>query len=252
MKKNLTVVSALIILLVSLLGFTTVSAASPNISRSYSSSSSIPNGSLVSLVSAKSTSIQLANTGNAQWLVGVAETTSQSLLAVNPSNGKVQVATDGSVNVLVSTVNGNIPVGAPVAVSPFNGVGMKANNGNRIVGTADTSFNSSTAGAVKEQATESNGGSKQLTVGYIKLTISVGTYNSSSLSVQSIQQFVEAFTGHPVSILRIIISMVIAFVAILAIVVLIYASIYGTIISIGRNPLAKSAIFRTLTSVIEW
>ncbi len=36
----------------------------------------------------------------------------------------------------------------------------------------------------------------------------------------------------------------------LALITLIYASIYGSIVSIGRNPLAKYAVFRTLGSVL--
>lgn len=250
MKKHIAVVPALVLLLVSLADFAVASAASPNISRSYDSSVSIPNGSLVSLVNANSSSVQVTNLANAQRLIGVAENSNQSLLAVDPVIGKVQVATDGTVNALVSTVNGNISVGQYVAVSPFNGVGMKASNGDRVIGTADTSFNSNTPGVVKEQVTDSQGQPRQLTVGYLKLTIAIGTLSTSHFSVQGLQQFVEGITGKPISTLRIIIGVVLALVAIVSIVTLIYASIYGSIVSIGRNPLAKLAVFRSLASVV--
>jgi hypothetical protein len=39
-------------------------------------------------------------------------------------------------------------------------------------------------------------------------------------------------------------------VTVLALIILIYGSIYGSIISIGRNPLARYAVFRTLGGVL--
>ncbi|MHB1865153.1 MAG: hypothetical protein ACYCPS_03250 [Candidatus Saccharimonadales bacterium] len=250
MKKHTVVITLLMFLIVPILGLGSVNAASPNISRSYNSTSVLPVGSIVSLSPGSSTNVEESNQSNAQRLVGVVVQSSQSLLAVNPTSGKVQVATSGTVNTLVSTVNGNISVGQDVAVSPFNGVGMKANSGDRVVGIAITSFNSNTAGATSEQVKDSFGNVHHITVGYVRLTIAVGTMNSSNFSIQSLQQFVESLTGHPISVLRLIISLVVAFIAILSIVTLIYASIYGSIVSIGRNPLAKLAVFRTLSSVI--
>ncbi len=249
--------SASIITLLSLLamfaGLTSanVSAASPNISRSYSSTTSIPNGSIVSLVSGKAGYVETSNIANGQRLVGVAVSSDQSLVAVNPSSGKVQVATDGTVNVLVNNVNGNIKVGQEVAVSPFNGIGMQASSGDRVIGTALTSFNSSTLGSTIERIRDSSGSSHQIVVGYIRLSIGIGAAsNTNSSYLQTLQQFIVGVTGHYISTARVIISLAIAFAAIISIVTLIYAAVYGSIISIGRNPLAKYAVFRSLTSII--
>jgi hypothetical protein len=57
-------------------------------------------------------------------------------------------------------------------------------------------------------------------------------------------------TGHKISVLRLVISVIIAVVALTLLVSLTYAAIFGSIISIGRNPLAKNAIFHSLWSVI--
>ncbi len=249
--------SVLIITLLSLplmligLVSTNVSAASPNISRSYNSTTSIPTGSIVSLVSDKSGYVEPSNIANGQKMAGVVVNSDESLLAVNPSSGKVQVATDGNVNTLVSTVNGNIIAGQEIAVSPFNGIGMMASPGDRVVGTALTNFNSKTSGAAVEQVRDSSGTSHNITVGYIKLSISIGVDNNTgNSSLQAIQQFIESLTGHYVSTFRVIAAMGISFLAIISIVTLIYAAVYSSIISIGRNPLAKFAVLRTLTSVI--
>jgi len=227
-------------------------AASASISKSFHSNQVIPNGSLVSFIPTKSGYVQLANTSNGSNLAGVALATNQSLLAVNPNQGTVQVATSGSVDVLVSNVNGNIVPGDYIAVSPFNGVGMKATGGNRAIGPSFTSFNSSTPGSFTQTATDSSGKQKTIIVGYVKTDIAIGTTskNSSSFSIQSIQQFAEGLTGKPISIARVLIGLAITIVAIITIVTLTYASIFGGIISVGRNPLAKFSIFRTMTSVL--
>jgi len=235
------------------MGLSPAGASSANISHSYSTDTNITNGSLVSLDPHRSDYVVLANSGNGQQLLGVAVATNDSLIAIDAKtgNGTVQVATSGTVNALVSDINGAIKVGDQISVSPFNGVGMKASSGEQIIGLAQTAFNNSTAGATPEQVTDKNGKSSQMMVGYVKLGISIGsmpTYGNSS-QLNGLQQVAKSLTGHTVSKFRTIISVIVAVMASVALVVLIYASIYGSIISIGRNPLAKYAVFRSLASV---
>src|SRR5580658_8665210 len=113
-------------IILAIFSLTPASAASANISHSYSDTSAIPNGSIVSLDSSNPGYVQLANTNNASRLLGVALNSKDSLLAVDPTSAThtVQIATSGSVNTLVSTVNGNIAVGDQISTSPFNGIGM--------------------------------------------------------------------------------------------------------------------------------
>ena len=225
-------------------------AALANVSRSYSAASSLKQDSLVSLVKGQSSTVEAANLANQQNLVGVVVNSNQSLLAFNASKGLVQVAIDGSANVLVSTVNGNISIGQQVAVSPFNGLGMKAGAGSRVIGTAATNFNSNSAGATEVTVKDKAGHSRQLKVGYLRVSISIGSISSGNTKLASLQQFVESLTGHPISIARLIVSLVIAILAIISIVTLIYAAIYGGVVSIGRNPLAKFAVLRSLSYVL--
>jgi hypothetical protein len=242
----LTVVLGLLVTL----GLGKVYASTANISHSYRSSVAVPNGSLVSLDKARTNFIELANTNNDSDLTGVALKTNDSLLAEDPSDSTIQVATSGNVNTLVSTLNGNINVGDSIAVSPFNGVGMEADPGSRIIGLAETSFNSKTSGATKQVVKDMQGQKQDIWVGYVNLSISIGTQTSGTKQLNSLQRAVKDFTGRSVPTLRIVTSMTIALVALIGLVTLIYASIYGSIISIGRNPLAKHSVFRTLGGVI--
>lgn len=228
------------------------SATSANISHSYKSTDAIPNASIVSLDPQRSDYVEASNTGNAARLLGVAVATDDSLLAIDADSTKVQIATSGTASVLVSTLNGSINVGDQVAVSPFNGVGMKAEHGSHVIGLAQTSFSSRSDGANKQEVTGKDGKKSQIEIGYVRLSIGVGTASTtgSDASLTGVQRLAKGITGRTVSTLRVIVSLIVATVSLVALITLIYASIYGSIISIGRNPLAKYAVFRTMSSVI--
>jgi len=231
-------------------GLDPASASSANISHSYHSSSSIANGSIVSLDPSQTDYVQAANTSNGAQLLGVAVNSDDSLLAVDATDGLTQIATSGNANTLVSTLNGPIKVGDQIAVSPFNGIGMKAAPGSRIIGLSQTAFDAQSQDAKSLPVTDKSGKQTNLSVGFVRITISVGTANSSAQSGSALQRFARSLTGHTVSTARVVIGLVVALVALAALITLTYASIYGSIISIGRNPLAKFAVFRTLTSVL--
>jgi hypothetical protein len=238
--------------LLALLSLSPVGAASANISHSYHASGSIANGSIVSLDPNRADYVQSANVTNGSRLSGVAVASNDSLLAVDAATGMTQVATSGTVTTLVSNLNGTIAVGDQIAVSPVNGVGMKALPGSYVIGLAQTAFDGSNSGAQTEQITDKSGKAVQVRVGDISLSLAVGRDNAAADGVQlnSLQKLAQNLTGRTVSTVRVVVSLVVAFVALLSLVTLIYASIYGSIISIGRNPLAKYAVFRTLRSVL--
>lgn len=243
------IAATLVFLLLAISGIAPAAAFSANISHSYGAIGTLPNGSIVSLDANKSNFVEAANTDNGTRLLGVVVPSDDSLLAVDPSDVLSQVATSGQANALVSTLNGNIKVGDLVAVSPFNGIGMKSEAGAHVIGLAQTAFDGSSGAS--QTVKGKNGKTTDIKIGLVRVNIAVGTDNSSNTAqLSGLQRFGKALTGHTVSTLRLVVSLIIALVAFVSLAVLIYASIYGSIISIGRNPLAKYAIFRTLGSVL--
>jgi len=192
-----------------------------------------------------------ASVDNGSQLLGVAVNGDESLIAVDTAPGAVQVATTGTAPVLVSTLNGDIEVGDQVAVSPFNGVGMKAEPGSRVIGLAQTTFSGDTQGATTETVKTRDDHSRSVQVGYLRASIAIGT-NATVLTndLNALQKIVHSVTGRTIPTIRIVISVVVATIALLALITLVYASIYGSIVSIGRNPLAKYAVFKALGSVV--
>ena len=229
-------------------------ASSANISHAYQATGNVPNGSIVSLDTRHPGYVEVANINNGSHVLGVALRSSESLLAVDSGSAPIQVAINGSVNTLVSTLNGNIKVGDQVSVSPFGGIGMDAMPGTHVVGIAQTDFSNTSSGATTETVKDKAGQKRQIEVGYIRLSIAVGTTGNAGTGggaqVNFLQKLVKSLTGHTISIIRILLSVAVIIIALVSLVTIFYASIYGSIVSIGRNPLARHAIFRTLTSVM--
>jgi hypothetical protein len=234
-----------------LLNLAPASASSANISHSYQSSSAIPAGSLVSLDSKKSDYVEPSNTNNAIRVFGVAVNSADSLLAVDASKGTVQVATSGTASALVSDVNGAIKVGDQVSVSPFDGIGMKAAAGSRVIGLAQSAFSSTSPGAQKQTVKDNSGKSKEISLGNLRVNISPGAATGGSDdAINGLQKLVRSLTGKIIPTARIIVALVITTVTLIALIALIYGSVYSTIISVGRNPLAKYAIYRSMGAVL--
>lgn len=139
-------------------------------------------------------------------------------------------------------------------MSPFGGMGMKASPGDHVIGVAQAAFDSDTQGAQSQEVKNIKGVTKKIWTGAIPVTIAIGIDNESGLNseqqLHGLQKFIWSLTGHVIPVTRIVISLVVTILAIIALVTLIYASTYGSIISIGRNPLAKYSILRSLRYVL--
>lgn len=232
-----------------ILGLAPASASSANISHSYRAAGNIPDGSIVSLDPARSDYIQPSNTDNGSRLLGVAVASNDSLIAVDAGSGTVQVATSGTASVLASTLDGDINVGDQVAVSPFAGIGMKGLSGARVIGLAQTALNNRSSGLTTQQVKDRKGKTTSVKIGYVQVSIAIGTDTSDS-NLTALQRLVKGMTGHVVSTFKIVTSLAVLIVAVVVMGTLVYASIYGGIVSVGRNPLGKSAVARTLMWVM--
>lgn len=228
--------------------------ASANVSKSFETTDpGIVPGSLVSARTDSRDSVELANTSTGQRLVGVAVSSNQSLLAIDAASNKVQVAISGTADVLVSTLGGDIRTGDQVAVSPISGIGMKAGSAMRSIGVAQGDFTAATPGATTRDIKDKNGLTNRIQIGRVSVAIIIG-YASAPQAAQGIiggvQSFASSLAGHTVTPLQAAVSFVIAIIAIAALVSLIYGAIHGSLISIGRNPLARVSIYRSLAQIV--
>jgi hypothetical protein len=235
----------------SVLSLAPASAASANISRAYYSTQSITAGSLLSLDTTKSGYVRPANTDNGTRLTGIAVVSSDSLLAVNAGVGTVQVATSGVATALVSDFNGNVQIGDQISASPFDGIGMKATSNSKIIGLAQSTFKASSSNSQHKMITDTAGKRRQIAVGSVRVSIALGSSTASNgQNLTGIQKVLRSLTGKVIPTSRIIVAVAITVISLIALIALIYGSVYSAIISVGRNPLAKYAIYRSMTTVL--
>ena len=229
--------------------------AAADVSRSFvAGDSGIVPGSLVSAQTNSAGGVELANTTNDPRLVGVATPVSGSLLAIDASTSKVQVAISGTVDVLVSTINGDIQAGDQITVSPLSGIGMDGKSGLRAIGLAQQSFSARTVGAQPRDIKDKNGALNRVYVGTVPVSISIAYASTAPGTPTSVlgglQLFASGLSGHQVSTLQTSLSFLIVVIAVATLIGLLYGAIHGSLVSIGRNPLARTMVHRSLAPII--
>lgn len=205
-------------------------------------------GSLVSTTKDGSDKVELANSDSANRLAGVV---SKALVELSSGEtGEVQVLLGGTTAALVSNINGEIKAGDKITASPINGVGMLATADTQIIGIAQSDFKS--AEARTRTIKDKNDKEHTVHIGSVPLQVGISYYvaPTSQFVPPFLQEIANTIAGRPVSFMRILLSCVLLLLAFGSIFVLIYTSVRSGIVSLGRNPLAASAIQRGLIGVI--
>lgn len=238
---------------ISLLVFALLSLAAPlaasaatSISQGYSTNEKLPMGALVSLKNNTSDEVSAATSNNVSSLFGVVINPESSLLSLS-NNGKsqVQIATSGTVQVLVSDINGAISRGDHITASPISGVGMKATANVRVIGIAQGDLQNSNKQSYKDQ----DGKEHSVTLGEVPVLVNVAYYfkePDKTVVPSALQNVANALAGRSVGTVPILISAAIFLVMLIVVASLIYSMIRSSIISVGRNPMSQSAIYRNL------
>jgi len=205
-------------------------------------------GSIVSLKQDSSDQVEIATTNNANNILGVVVNDGNSLLTLTSGQARqIQVATSGIVQVLVSNINGNIAQGDPITASPISGVGMKATSSARIIGNAQESL--SGAHGSTQSYSDKSGQKHTVLLGEVPVLVNITYFYKQpekTIIPQALQNIANALAGHPVNAVPILISVGIFIITLIVVVSIIYSMIHSSIISVGRNPMSQSAIYRDL------
>lgn len=240
----------LLVMAVTLLGLTlsTTTHALTSISQSYTTTQTLSLGSLVSLQTDTASADQVvgATSSNGEGLFGVVINADSSPLALSSDQeNQVQVATSGTEQTLVSDINGPVKRGDHITASPISGVGMKANGNVRIIGIAQSDMSGSSKQTYKDKA----GTEHSVIVGQVPVLINVSYYfkePDKTIIPSALQNMANALAGKTVSTLPIVISAAIFLIMLIVVSSIIYSMIRSSIISVGRNPMSQSAIYRDL------
>lgn len=209
----------------------------------------LPLGSIVSLEKDTTDTVIAASTETVDNLFGVIVTGDSSLLSVsNGATSEVQVTTSGTEEILVSDINGEVKRGDHITASPIPGVGMKATANVRSIGIAQGALHDAKKQSVKNQ----DGSTKEVKVGQISTLVNVTYFfqqPEKTIVPAAIQNVANALTGREVKTLPILISAGIFLVTVIVVVSILYSMIRNSIISVGRNPMSQSAVYRDLVQM---
>lgn len=236
--------------LVAIAGTAAAQSQSNAISRGFKASGdNIVQGALVSTTSNDSGSVELSTIGSASRLAGVVSKAALVELSGDTTN-EAQVILSGTALALVSDINGTIKAGDKITASPIEGVGMLADVDAQIIGTAQSDFKPSDDQS--KVVADKDGKQHTVHIGQVPVQIGISYYvaPTSQFVPPFLQSIANTIAGRPVSFMRILLSCVLLLLAFGSIFVLIYTSVRSGIISLGRNPLAASAIQRGLIGVI--
>lgn len=189
--------------------------------------------------------VERASSDQADRYIGIV--TSIKPMAARPGVSEVFVTQSGQTEAYATDLNGEVQKGDSLALSPLRGVLMKASDATRtVVGTAQSDFNVA-AGERVEIATGQNG-AQTARIGSVSINVNLQTRpeitgNAFLINLGS------AIAGKPVSQGRVIAA---AFILALLLVIegaIIYSAVHSSVTAIGRNPLARGAIFKELINV---
>jgi hypothetical protein len=221
------------------------------ISQGYQSDEDLTPGTLVSAQQSGSQDNKavLTDSSNADSLLGVVVGSKDATLAVTGPTDKLQVATSGAAEVIVSNLAGDVKDGDPVGASPIRGVGMKAVEAGKIAGVAqgDAVYGDKTVDV------QSKTGTVKAKIGTVKVVMQIAYYvppPDNSPVPKFLQVFANSVAGKQVSLVRLLASALIILAATIAIAILLYSAVRSTMVSIGRNPLAQASIYRGLWQVV--
>jgi hypothetical protein len=242
-----------------LVGLIFLGLASPisaqNVTQGYSTDRLLQRGTIVSLDSEDTSKVVAATRENQDRLHGIVVASNDSSFTLSDENEKTFVATVGRFDGLVSNEAGTIQPGDFLAVSSVTGIAMKAGEFDPYtVGKAIEGFDGNENAVSSTEISDSLGNTNTVVIGRILVDVAVGS-NPLLRPVDStlpefLESAAEAIADKPVSPVRIYIGIFIILASAGIAGSLLYSGTKSSVISIGRNPLSKKSITKSLLQII--
>lgn len=217
---------------------------------SFKASTQLLPGQIVALSSGDGQAVEPATLGNLQAMAGVVVSDKEALLSISTGEDNIQVVTDSQAKTLVSDLNGSIEAGDLVTASQIPGIGQKASDEELVLGTAQQAFNPDHNNWDNfKTVTTSEGEEYRAAVGSIPVLINVER-NPAAASEQTylpgfVQEAANNVAGQEVAPYQVLISLLVLGLSFVSATAIIYATVHSTIISLGRNPLSKHAVYKS-------
>jgi len=231
-------------------------ASAQSVTQGYKSDTLLQNGMIVGLDPKDVTKVEPINSSQYNLLHGVVVNPSSSTILIGNASTNVYVSTSGRVSVMVNDQNGTISPGDFVALSAVTGIGDKATPTDPlVVGKSISTFNANDSAQQIGTVTvkDSTGKTSTLHIGYVTIDIAIGK-NPLLITDNSLPSILSRASnlvaGKIVSPVRVYISILVLAITAFVSGSLIYGGVRSSIISIGRNPLSKKIITKSLVQIV--
>lgn len=239
------------------------SSATPNnlsssVAQSYNADASVEVGMIVELKDKDPTTVVPLDSSDIANLLGVVIPTSNATIVLTPqtiTQQQVLVATTGHYDVLVSNQNGPIKVGNYITISSVSGVAMLATSTQtEVIGKAAGNFSGTTNVLGSVMLKDQTGHTRSVAIGRIAVDLEI-THNPL---FQKNADYVPGFLSNvatgiaskPVSAARIYLSAALILITALVTGNMLYSGVRSGMIAVGRNPLSKKSIIRSLIQTV--
>jgi len=242
-----------------LFGLIVISLTSPlsaqSVTQGYSTDKVLQRGTVVSLDQEDTSKVVSATRLNQDRLHGLVVASNDSSFTLSNETEKTFVATIGRFEGLVSTEAGTIQPGDFLTISNVSGIAMKAGEFDPYtLGKAIEGFDGTDNSVSSTELKDSIGNTQKVSIGRIMIDISVGSNPLLRPVESSLPQFLEkaaeTIANKQVSSVRVYIGIFILLSASAIAGSLLYSGIRSSMISIGRNPLSKQSIAKSLAQII--
>lgn len=219
----------------------------------FNTDQSLRRGMIVGLAQDDPTKVEAIADDRSDRLHGVVVDQNEAPFSISSDDSKVYIASSGKYRTLVSDVNGPIKAGDFVGVSNIEGIGQKvAEYQPLVLGKALQDFIPGD-GSITLSTTEDKSGNA-IHIGSIIIDVSVSRNPNQADPYKNIPDFLKRAADYvankPVSVVRIYAAMAVLIVFAGVAGSLIYSAVRSSITAIGRNPLSKKSITRSLIQVV--
>lgn len=227
-----------------------------SITTGYGTSGDVQIGMIVGLVRGDSTKVEAINSDRLTEAIGVAVNNADSPITLSSENQQTYVANSSKYAVLVSDQNGSVRPGDYITLSSINGIGMRADEFESVViGQATQEFKGSTSPnyVSTTQVKDVKGDTKTINIGRVDVNIGIAK-NPLAKNVtdapEILQRAGKTIAGRSVTAPRLYIALIVLILSTAISASVIYSAVRSGIISIGRNPLSKKLIIRSIFQMV--
>lgn len=250
-RRFIALVTLILLLLISIrhpLGAQTVTEG-------FNSDEQLQRGMIIGLSKEDAGKIKASTKATAKDTHGIIVSANDTPVTLSKEGQQYFVATIGHFDVLISNQNGSVSKGDYITISSIPGIGMKAGDKDPIiVGRALADFDGKKDVISLAKLKDTAGKDFEVAIGRIQVQINVARNpllkSTEPQLPDSLKRITDTIAGKQTSALRGYVALVVFVLSTVAASSLMYGGVRSAIISVGRNPLSKKSIMRSMLQVV--